>query len=148
MITRAKCLMIIVGNTETLRWDKNWSQLINYCIKSKAIIWNGLNLWEAGNERYAEVHKIQRASIRTNYLYLPSIRYKILCGQIDEPSSVQRVKAELSTVDGEERTIKKQTHVIVIILTDECSISIQNKSRECHRFALNSFFHLFNSQFW
>lgn len=40
MITRAKSLLIIVGNPFTLSNDKNWAKMVNYCVKSKAMIHN------------------------------------------------------------------------------------------------------------
>lgn len=31
VLTRAKCLLIIIGDTKTLATDKNWAHVINYC---------------------------------------------------------------------------------------------------------------------
>lgn len=38
MLTRAKCLLIIVGDRKTLVNDKNFLRLINYCIANKALL--------------------------------------------------------------------------------------------------------------
>lgn len=40
MITRAKSLMIIVGNAKILAINKNWKKLIDFCYKSGAVILN------------------------------------------------------------------------------------------------------------
>lgn len=36
MITRAKCLLIIIGDDETLCLDDNWRTLIEYCQNNEA----------------------------------------------------------------------------------------------------------------
>lgn len=33
-ITRAKALLIVVGNADILQLDPNWKQFIDYCIKN------------------------------------------------------------------------------------------------------------------
>lgn len=38
VITRAKCLLIVIGNAETLRQDINWKTFIEYCEKNKGFI--------------------------------------------------------------------------------------------------------------
>ncbi|XP_031626698.1 putative helicase mov-10-B.2 isoform X2 [Contarinia nasturtii] len=38
VITRAKCLLIIIGDPHTLSSDKNWRRLIEYCIENDALI--------------------------------------------------------------------------------------------------------------
>lgn len=38
MVTRAKCLLIIVGNPHDLCADKNWSEMITYCVDNGALI--------------------------------------------------------------------------------------------------------------
>lgn len=38
MITRAKCLLIIVGDRTTLRLDSNWREFIKYCDINEAIV--------------------------------------------------------------------------------------------------------------
>lgn len=37
MLTRAKSLLIIVGNPETLQKDKLWKQFINFCSQNNAL---------------------------------------------------------------------------------------------------------------
>lgn len=37
-MTRAKCLLIIVGNHKTLENDDYFSRLIEYCIDNKALL--------------------------------------------------------------------------------------------------------------
>lgn len=41
MITRAKSLMIIVGNHTTLCEDENWQYLFEYCLENGATLRNG-----------------------------------------------------------------------------------------------------------
>lgn len=41
MITRAKSLLIIVGDSQTLSSDKNWKELIDYIEKERALIRKG-----------------------------------------------------------------------------------------------------------
>ena len=38
VLTRAKCLLIIVGNPETLQKDKNWNSFIHFCNDNKACV--------------------------------------------------------------------------------------------------------------
>lgn len=38
IITRAKCLLIIVGNPLTLASNSNWEKLIKYCDDNNALI--------------------------------------------------------------------------------------------------------------
>lgn len=38
IITRAKCLLIIVGSRATLSQDSNWRELIEYCIDNRSLI--------------------------------------------------------------------------------------------------------------
>lgn len=38
IITRAKCLLIIVGDSHALSRDPNWAELVKYCEKNKALI--------------------------------------------------------------------------------------------------------------
>lgn len=38
MITRAKCLLIIVGDPHCLQYDSNWNKLIEYCLENNAMI--------------------------------------------------------------------------------------------------------------
>lgn len=38
IITRAKCLLIIIGDPFTLKLDKNWAALIKYCLDNKGLI--------------------------------------------------------------------------------------------------------------
>lgn len=38
VITRAKSLLIIVGDPHTLCLDENWEKLIEYCIQNNALI--------------------------------------------------------------------------------------------------------------
>lgn len=38
VITRAKCLLIVIGNAETLRQDTNWRTFIEYCVKEGGFI--------------------------------------------------------------------------------------------------------------
>lgn len=38
MITRAKNLLIVVGDPHTLRRDSNWSEFLNYCYKNGGFI--------------------------------------------------------------------------------------------------------------
>lgn len=40
MITRPKCLLIIIGDDDTLSLDKNWNILIEYCRNNGALIKN------------------------------------------------------------------------------------------------------------
>lgn len=38
VLTRAKCLLIIVGNPETLQVDQNWNSFIQFCQDNKACV--------------------------------------------------------------------------------------------------------------
>lgn len=38
MITRAKCLLVIVGDPHALQHDPNWNKLIEYCLENNAMI--------------------------------------------------------------------------------------------------------------
>lgn len=38
MITRAKCLLVIVGDPHSLQHDANWNKLIEYCLENNAMI--------------------------------------------------------------------------------------------------------------
>ncbi|CAO1430032.1 unnamed protein product [Diamesa tonsa] len=38
VLTRAKCLLIIVGNPETLQKDQNWNSFIHFCKDNKACV--------------------------------------------------------------------------------------------------------------
>lgn len=38
VITRAKCLLIIVGDPHTLKLDDNWAALIKYCLDNNSLI--------------------------------------------------------------------------------------------------------------
>jgi helicase MOV-10 len=35
-VTRAKYLMIVIGNPETLQKDRNWYQFVKYCYDNRA----------------------------------------------------------------------------------------------------------------
>lgn len=37
-ITRAKCLIIIIGDPHTLSLDANWCRVIEHCIRNKSFI--------------------------------------------------------------------------------------------------------------
>lgn len=37
-ITRAKCLLIIIGDEHTLKLDNNWAALIEYCLDNNSLI--------------------------------------------------------------------------------------------------------------
>lgn len=39
IITRAKALLIIVGDYKTLLSDENWNELVNHCCKNGAIVY-------------------------------------------------------------------------------------------------------------
>lgn len=39
VITRAKCLLIIVGNSQTLEQSPDWSAFIKYCKQNRALIY-------------------------------------------------------------------------------------------------------------
>lgn len=38
MITRAKSLLVIVGDPHSLQHDANWNKLIEYCLENNAMI--------------------------------------------------------------------------------------------------------------
>lgn len=38
VLTRAKCLLIIVGNPETLQKDQNWNSFIHFCKDNNACV--------------------------------------------------------------------------------------------------------------
>lgn len=38
MVTRAKCLLVVVGNRETLSLDSNWKKFIDFCENNDAIV--------------------------------------------------------------------------------------------------------------
>lgn len=38
MLTRAKCLLIIIGNHETLSIDPNWKEVIQTCKENGALV--------------------------------------------------------------------------------------------------------------
>lgn len=39
IITRAKALLIIVGDSNTLTSDENWRKLVHYCLENNAIVY-------------------------------------------------------------------------------------------------------------
>lgn len=55
VITRAKCLLIIVGDPHTLCLDWNWSQLIKYCLRNKALI-QGEKPFSSVNQHFQLLH--------------------------------------------------------------------------------------------
>lgn len=38
MVTRAKCLLIIIGDIDTLNHDKNWKEMIDFCTENNAVV--------------------------------------------------------------------------------------------------------------
>lgn len=46
MITRAICLLVIVGDSNALNYDANWKQLINYCEEKNALVCGDRKLYK------------------------------------------------------------------------------------------------------
>lgn len=44
MVTRAKSLLIIVGNHEALETDENWAEIIRFCIQNGSLVREGRKL--------------------------------------------------------------------------------------------------------
>lgn len=38
VITRAKCLIVIIGDPHTLKLDKNWSRVMQYCMENNSFL--------------------------------------------------------------------------------------------------------------
>ncbi|XP_055631253.1 putative helicase MOV-10 [Toxorhynchites rutilus septentrionalis] len=60
-LTRARALLIVIGNPETLQQDVNWYEFIRYCFNEKAI--RGVN-FELDEER----HSVQKTMVGEEYL--------------------------------------------------------------------------------
>ncbi|XP_055536928.1 putative helicase MOV-10 [Wyeomyia smithii] len=60
-LTRAKALLIVIGNPETLQQDGNWYEFIRYCYQNNAI--HGVK-FKLDEER----HSVQEIAAKTDYL--------------------------------------------------------------------------------
>lgn len=63
-ITRAKALLVIVGNPRTLQLDKNWHQLIKYCVEHNVCTGKSFELNESVRGRFKD--KSQRNGFGRN----------------------------------------------------------------------------------
>lgn len=80
-ITRAKHCLFLVGNSQTLKKDTNWSQLINYC-KSKS----------SQDQRCFTAYDSKDDEIKTNRLTVER-RF----GEVEPPSA--QLERETTSVD-------------------------------------------------
>lgn len=72
MISRAKALLIIIGNPFTLSEDKNWKTVVEYCRRNRAFVWKdskniiGSSVEETGTHTQPSDQKVNNTNDNGN----------------------------------------------------------------------------------